>query len=50
MMKKENAMLRVIREFRSVSTPEEFRNEIIGGAMFVVLFPILFAGLWIMTP
>ncbi len=43
-------MLQVIRDLRATMTPEEFRNEILGGLAFLIGFPILFWGLWIITP
>ena len=43
-------MIQVIRDLKATMTPEEFRNEILGGLAFLIGFPILFAGLWIITP
>lgn len=43
-------MLKVINELRATMTPEEFRNEILGGIAFLIGFPILFTALWIVTP
>lgn len=43
-------MFQVIRDLKAVTTPEEFRNEILGGVTFLVGFPFLFTALWIMTP
>jgi len=43
-------MFQVIRDLKSVMTPEEFRNEIFGGIFFLIGFPIVFAGLWIISP
>ncbi len=43
-------MLQVIRDLRATMTPEEFRNEILGGLAFLIGFPILFTALWIVTP
>jgi hypothetical protein len=47
---KGNIMIQVIRDLKATMTPEEFRNEILGGLAFLIGFPILFAGLWIITP
>jgi hypothetical protein len=49
-MIKETNMLQVIRDLRATMTPEEFRNEILGGLAFLIGFPILFTALWIVTP
>jgi hypothetical protein len=49
-MIKETNMLKVINELRATMTPEEFRNEILGGIAFLIGFPILFTALWIVTP
>lgn len=50
-MKKEaNIMIQVIREAKASMTPEEFRNEILGGIAFIIGFPVLFWGLWVITP
>lgn len=50
-MKKEaNMITQIIREMKATMTPEEFRNEILGGLAFIIGFPILFAGFWIITP
>lgn len=50
-MKKEaNMITQIIREAKATMTPEEFRNEILGGIAFIIGFPILFAGFWIITP
>jgi hypothetical protein len=43
-------MLQVFRDAKRVMTTEQFHNEIIGGIAFLILFPILFAGIWIITP
>ena len=43
-------MIQVIRNMKATMTPEEFRNEILGGIAFLIGFPILFLGLWIITP
>lgn len=43
-------MFEFLREARAVLGPKEFRNEIIGGIIFLIGFPILFTGLWIITP
>ena len=43
-------MFQVIRNLKATMTPEEFRNEILGGIAFVIGSPILFAALWIITP
>jgi hypothetical protein len=50
-MKKEaNIMTQVIRDLKATMTPEQFRNEILGGIAFIIGFPLLFAALWIVTP
>lgn len=43
-------MTQVFRDLKAIMTPEEFRNELIGGVAFVIGFPLLFAALWIVTP
>jgi hypothetical protein len=43
-------MFQVIRELKAATTPEEFRNEILGGIGFLIGFPIIFTALWVMTP
>lgn len=43
-------MFQVIRELRATMTPQQFRNEMIGGITFILGFPLLFAALWIVTP
>lgn len=43
-------MIQVIRDLKATMTPEQFRNEVIGGVVFVLGFPLLFAALWIVTP
>ena len=43
-------MIQVIRDLKATMTPEQFRNEVIGGAAFILGFPLLFAALWIVTP
>lgn len=43
-------MFQVIRDLKATMTPEEFRNEMIGSAAFLVLFPIFFTLLWVITP
>lgn len=43
-------MIQVIRDLKATMTPEQFRNEILGGIAFIIGFPILFAGFWIITP
>ena len=52
-MKKEanmNTIIQTVRYMKATMTPEEFRNEILGGIAFIIGFPILFAGFWIITP
>jgi hypothetical protein len=49
-MERNYTMLKVYRELKAVMTPEEFRNEIIGNIVFLIGFPILFWGLWVITP
>lgn len=50
-MKKEaNMITQVIRDLKATMTPEQFRNEILGGIAFILGFPLLFAALWIVTP
>ena len=43
-------MIQVIRDLKATMTPEQFRNEVIGGVAFVLGFPLLFAAFWIVTP
>lgn len=43
-------MIQVYRDLKASMTPAEFRNEILGNIGFLIGFPILFAGLWVMTP
>jgi len=43
-------MFQVIRDLKATMTPEQFRNEILGGVAFIFGFPLLFAALWIITP
>ena len=49
-MERNYIMFQVINDLKATMTPEEFRNEILGGIAFMIGFPILFAGLWIITP
>jgi hypothetical protein len=52
-MKKEanmNTITQVIRDMKATMTPAEFRNEMLASLSFLIFAPIVFAGLWIITP
>ena len=49
-MERNYIMFQVIRDLKATMTPEEFRNEILGGIAFLIGFPILFTALWVITP
>ena len=43
-------MFEVIRAAKASMTPAEFRNEVIGGILFVIGFPILILALFAIIP
>lgn len=44
------AFTQVFNELKATMTPQEFRNEILGNIAFLIGFPIIFWGLWVITP
>lgn len=43
-------MFEVIRAAKANMTAEEFRNELIGGALTVIVFPILLLAIFAIIP